>query len=131
MTESDEQDLRCEFEAGDDTFLGIAMNGCWSTARLARLARLMRQACLDSEDTALLHRWAASGFYEVDTNLDHYLPAGCRVDEDLISDVKEHFMLLTAWYFSGERTMGPAELEEELQAILERGPALRQDNARS
>lgn len=86
---------------------------------------MMRQACVETEVAPTLERWMAAGFYEFDANLDRYLPTAYRVDENVISDLKEHFTLLATWFFSGLRPMAPDDLEVELAAILSRGPGLK------
>ena len=125
VDEDDARELRRELEVDPGSFLALALQGHWSGDRLGRLARLLRQACLDTAGSATLERWLAAGFHELDTNLDHYLPTGCRADEETIDDLKEHLMFLAAWFFSGVEPMAVAGLEAELQQILARGPGLR------
>ena len=69
MADRDAQEFRDELAASEGSFLAAALDGAWAASRLARRARLMRQACMETENAPTLERWMAAGFYELDTGV--------------------------------------------------------------
>ncbi len=123
LREQETQELRREFEGGENSFLGKSLAGTWDSPAFRQLCALLQTACVASENDSHVAKWMAAGFYDLDTNLDRYLPPLLGLEADFVDEVKEHFMFLACWFFSGVCPFeSPQLLQAELEEILKKSP---------